>query len=321
MKKYLKVSFTFLLLLSLPLLMLFGQQAGEGIRSGLQLAYRAVLPALFPAAVVCGILAELLEYLPLPPNQSLWISAQLCGFPLGIKSVCRAFQRGLIDRKTAIRLSFCASNASPAFLILYVGGRLFGALKVGLVLFAVQCLISFFFAAWSGALNPCTKSIEGQSSITAALGNGISNAALGCLTLTAYICLFSAFAAPLLQFDWFKSLYGFLELSGGIAQAGRKDLLLCSAMVGFSGISVLLQNAAFLAQAQLPVLPSVCGKAVCAVLMPILTFFWLKNSFLTLSAALLLLLFLISFDKYRNRRYNNYIQQRKGERYDLFRRY
>ncbi|MBR2013516.1 MAG: hypothetical protein IJ995_04820 [Clostridia bacterium] len=311
MKKYLKIIFTFSLLFSFPLLMIFGQQAGEGIRSGLQLAYRSVLPALFPAAVVCGILAEVLEYLPIPPNHALWITAQLCGFPLGIRSVCRAYQRGLIDRKAAVALSCCSANASPAFLILYVGGKLFGNLMIGVCLFAAQCLISFLLAYLSGALSPC-KGVGGSTeSIFIILGNGISNAAIGCLGLTGYICLFSAIAAPLEAFSWFKYAHGFLEVTGGISKLNSHHLFLCSAMIGFSGISVFVQNASFLAQARLPISPMLYGKILCGILMPMLLFIWLEYHFVGLFGVFVVLLFLICFDKYRKRRYNKFIPYKR----------
>ncbi|MBQ7971229.1 MAG: hypothetical protein IJ294_02625 [Clostridia bacterium] len=311
MKKYLKILFALSLLFSFPLLMLFGQKAGEGIRGGLQLAYHSVLPALFPAAVVCGILAELLEYLPIPPNHALWITAQLCGFPLGIKSVCRAYERGLIDRKRAVALSFCSANASPAFLILYVGGKLFGNLKIGVCFFAVQCLISFLFAYLGGAFSSC-KCVSGSSeSIFIILGNGISNAAIGCLGLTGYICLFSAIAAPMEAFSWFKYAHGFLEVTGGISKLNSHHLFLCSAMIGFSGISVFLQNASFLAQAHLPILPTLYGKILCGILMPMFLFIWIKYDSITLFGVFVVLLFLISFDKYRKRRYNKFIPYKR----------
>ncbi len=277
----------------------------------MQLAYRSVLPALFPAAVVCGILTELLEYLPLPVNHSLWITAQLCGFPLGIKSVCRAYQRALIDRKTAVALSFCSANASPAFLILYIGGKLFGNLKIGVYFFAAQCLISFLFAYLSGALTPCKGGGVSTESIFIILGNGISNAAIGCLGLTGYICLFSAIAAPLDGFDWFKYIHGFLEVTGGISKLSSDQLLLCGAMIGFSGVSVFLQNASFLAQARLPILPTLYGKILCGTLMPILLFLMLQKHIIALFGIFGSLLFLISFDKYRKRRYNNIIQYKR----------
>ncbi len=307
MKKYLKISFALSLLFSFPLLMIFGQQASEGVRIGLQLAYRSVLPALFPAAVVCGILAEVLEFIPLPVNHSLWITAQLCGFPLGVKSVCRAYQRELIDRRTAVALSYCSANASPAFLILYIGGKLFGDLKIGVIIFATQCLISFFIASFNGAFIPCNHSKQATDSLFIILGNGISNAALGCLGLTGYICLFSAISVPMECFGWFRYIHGFLELTGGISKLNSDQLLLCSAMVGFSGISVFLQNASVLAQAHLPIAPALYGKLLYGFLMPLLLFLWFENK----SAVVLFLFLLICFDKYRKKRYNNLIPHKR----------
>ena len=311
MKKYLKSLFALSLLFSFPMLMILGRQAGEGIGDGLQLAYRSALPALFPSAVVCGILAELLEYLPLPPNHTLWITAQLCGFPLGIKSVCRAYQRKLIDRRTAIALSLCSANASPAFLILYVGGKLFGNLRVGVYFFIIQSLISFLIAYLSGALIPC-KSIGGSTeSVFIILGTGISNATIGCLGLTGYICLFSALAAPMKPFGWFKFIHGFLELTGGISKLNSDQLLLCGAMIGFSGISVLLQNASFLAQTRLPIMPMCCGKILYGVLMPTLLYLIINNHLMVLYISFGILFFWISFDKFRKRRYNDFIQHKR----------
>lgn len=311
MKKYLKSLFALTLLFSFPLLMFWGRQAGEGIVDGLRLAYRSVLPALFPTAVVCGILAEVLEYLPLPPNHTLWITAQLCGFPLGIKSVCRAYQRKLIDRRTAIALSLCSANASPAFLILYVGGNLFGNLKIGGCFFAAQCLISLLFAYFSGALVPCEKISTLNDSIFIILGNGISNATIGCLGLTGYICLFSALTAPMKQYGWFNYIHGFLELTGGISKLNKNHLVLCGAMIGFSGISVFLQNASFLAQVRLPIIPMCFGKTLYGILMPIILYLLLNDRLIALYIFFVALLFGISFDKFRKKRYNDFIQYKR----------
>lgn len=277
----------------------------------MQLSYRSVLPALFPSAVVCGLLTEVLEFLPLPANHSLWITAQLCGFPLGIKSVCRAYQRELIDKQTAIALSYCCANASPAFLILYVGGSILGDLQSGIALFTAQFLISFGIAILNGAFIPCPRIERETDSLFAIWGNGISNATLGSLGLTGYICLFSAIAAPMERFRWFQYLHGFLELTGGISKSKSNQLLLCGAMVGFSGVSVFLQNAAHLAQAQLPIFPAFCGKLIYGITLPLLLFLGRKNQIVTPILIICVFVFWISFDKYRKRRYNNSIQYKR----------
>ena len=90
MKKRWNLIFLILLFAAFGLLLYFGEETAEGVRQGLYLSYRAVIPALFPAAVLCALIGEQIEWIPLPPAFSLWVIAQICGFPLGIKTVARA---------------------------------------------------------------------------------------------------------------------------------------------------------------------------------------------------------------------------------------
>ncbi len=265
MKKYAKIIFTFLLLLLLPVLLLKGSTAAEGVRQGLNLAYRRVLPALFPAMVVCGMIGELSEYIPLPTAWTVWLTSHLCGFPLGIKTLVRTYQRGLLPKEQTVRLSACCANASPAFLVVYAGEKLLGDSGEGVLLLMGQTLISLLIGLLGGAFKNTVPPPTEDKKLLSAMASGFSGAALGALTLTGYITFFAMLAALLQGFPYFDYLYGFLELTGGL----RGGLLLAAAMIGFSGCSVLLQNAAYLAEEQLPILPMVAGKCVYAVGMPL----------------------------------------------------
>ncbi len=267
MKKYAKIIFTFLLLLMLPFLLLEGSRAGEGVRQGLNLAYRAVLPALFPAMVVCGMIGELSEYIPLPTAWTVWLTSHLCGFPLGIRTLTRTYHRGLLSRQQAVRLSACCANASPAFLVVYVGGKVLGNTREGVLLLIGQTLISLTIGIANGALKITAPPLAEEKSLLSVTASSVSGAVLGGLTLTGYITFFSMIAALAKELPFFSYLYGFLELTGGI----RGSFLLAAAMVGFSGCSVLLQNAAFLAEEKLPILPLVLGKFIYALGLPLLS--------------------------------------------------
>lgn len=260
--------FTFILLLLLPLLLLEGSEAGEGVRRGLELAYRAVLPSLFPTMTVCGMIGELAEYIPLPPAWTLWITSHLCGFPLGTRMLARAYHRGLLSKEQTLRLSACCANASPAFLIVYVGEKILGSSREGLILFFCQITVSLFLALGTGALKITAPPPPEDRPLLTAITSGFSGAAMGGLTLTGYIAFFSMAAALLKNIPFFSYLYGFLELTGGI----RGGLFLAAAMTGFSGCSVLLQNAAFLTEENLSVLPMILGKCVYTAAMPPLAF-------------------------------------------------
>lgn len=270
--KYGKIILVFILFLALLLIIANGTVAGEGVRQGLSLSYRVVLPALFPAMIVCGMIGELAEYVPLPPAWTLWVTSHLCGFPLGIKTVAQSYRRGLLSKRQALALSSCCSNASPAFLILYVGKGVLGSSITGLWLFCAQLIISFLIALFSGALKPTITSLSQDRPLLTIIAESLSTAATGALTLTCYITAFSILASMMRSFPLFPYCYGFLELTGGI----RGGAVLAAAMVGFSGCSVLLQNASYLTAENLSPLPMVLGKQMYALFLP-LSIFLLEN--------------------------------------------
>ncbi len=266
MKKYTKIIFTFLLLFLLPLLLLKGSAAGEGVRQGLNLAYRTVLPSLFPAMVISGIIGELSEYIPLPTAWTVWITSHLCGFPLGIRTLTRTYQRGLLTKEQTIRLSACSANASPAFLILYAGEKILGSFRAGLLLYFSQLLISFMIGLLNGSFKVKPTPLPEEKSLIFAIVNGFSGAAVGSVTLTGYITFFAMVAFILKDFPFTPYLYGFLEITGGL----RGGYYLSGAMVGFSGCAVLLQNASYLSEAQLPILPMLVGKCIYTLGIPLI---------------------------------------------------
>ena len=298
MKKYGNIIFTFLLLLLLPLLLLQGTAAGEGVRQGLELSYRTVLPALFPAMVVCGMIGEMVEYLPIPPCYTLWFTSHLCGFPLGIRTLTRATHRGLLSHPQAERLSACCVNASPAFLILYVGKNVLGSARLGILLCVGQLLLSLGLATMLGALKNGVAIPPEKRPLLSIAAESLSTAAQGGLVLTGYITFFSMLAALCRPLPAFRYFYGFLELTGGIGAIPYNNLLLVAAMVGFSGVSVLLQNASYLLPERLSLRPMIFGKCLYTLLLPPLVL--LLNTLSDAGGFLFLglfLLFLICFDK------------------------
>lgn len=318
MKKYGKIILTFLLLLLLPLLLIKGSAAAQGVRQGLELAYHSILPALFPAMVLCGMIGELAEHLPLPVGWTFWLTSHLCGFPLGIRTLVRGYHRGLLTREQTLKLSACCANASPAFLIIYIGKTVLGSIKAGILLFLGQLMISFTAGMINGSFKKSlTLPPQDQPLLTVA-ANSVATAALGSLTLTGYITFFAVVAALCRDLPYFCYYYGFLELTGGLTVLPpvKGQILLAAAMSGFSGFSVLLQNAAYLAEAQLPTKQLILGKAIYAVGLPFAVCGlsrWPATFFAILTV------FLICFDKWRKRQYNikNEKVEQNGELHDL----
>ncbi len=271
MKKYRKTIYLTIALILLLTLLIFNQKAGQGVQRGLILSFRGVLPALFPAMVLSGLIGELAESLPLPPTWTVWIASHLCGFPLGIRTLTLAYERGILEREQAIRLSACCANASPAFLIGLVGDVVMKNQRVGILLFLGQLTISALLFLSGGLYKTLKQSASEDRPLLPILTKSVAEAAQGSLILCAYITLFSVIATLLEGIPYFSYLYGFLEISGGILALppGPVHLLLVAIMVGFSGVSVFFQNASYLSDAGLPILPMLAGKILYGIFLPI----------------------------------------------------
>lgn len=255
------------------------------------------------------MIGELADHLPLPAAATVWLTAQLCGFPLGIKTAVHAYQRGLIDAEQCLRLSRCCANASPAFLIGYFGGVLRGDRTAGLLLYGGQLAISFLIAFRQGIFSGEPPMPQQRRSFTELLTESIGGAASGCLTLTAYITVFSAIATLCTKLPFFPRWYGFLELTGGISALPPIPLWYCGIMVGFSSLSVFLQNASFLVGAGLSPRPMLLSKLIYAGGLALAAAYPQAALFFFFFA-----LFLISFDKRRKKSYNNLNAKREWRR-------
>ena len=150
--------------------------------------------------------------------------------------------------------------------MVYAGKKILGSFKAGVFLFISQLLISFFIGLFSGAFKITPAPPPDEKSLLGAIVDSLSAASLGGLTLTGYITFFAMLASLLNGFPFFEYLYGFLELTGGL----RGGFYIAGAMVGFSGCSAILQNAAYLEAADLPILPMLAGKLLYMLGIPII---------------------------------------------------
>ncbi len=312
MKKATKFIWILILFFLLLGSIFISQPLGSGVRAGLELSYQFVLPALFPSMILCGIIGEWIDAIPLPPTFTLWITSHLCGFPLGIRTITQCYRRGLISREQTIRLSTCCSNASPAFLIAYLGKMLINNTRMGLYLYIAQLLISFNIGAILRSFEGTPVKENTYTPFLTTITQSFSSAATGSLSLTVYITFFSAISALFENLPSGAYLYGIIELVGGLSKLPSSNFYPIATLVGFSGISVMMQNGTYLVDHNLPIWPMFCGKILYAVLMPFFclflnTNFWLSLIFLSFPG-----IFIIVFDKLRKKVYNKLKQLKRG---------
>ena len=245
---------------------------------GLLLCAKTVIPSLFPFMVLselivsgCAqssglsrLLSPLGRLFGLPPiGCCAVVLGMLCGFPVGAKCVCQAYDNGLLTRGEAERALAFSNNPSSAFLISAVGVSLWHNRRFGILLYAVV-IVS---AAISGILlNKLSKHDRDRTAkppfYTSTVNRtgarlfteAVSSAASSMLLICAYVIFFSTLSgtlgialAPLkLPQTATAVLFGLLELSGGVSAASglgnaMTGAVLCAFCVGWSGLSVHCQ--------------------------------------------------------------------------------
>ena len=254
--------------------------AVEGARAGLDLCIRTVIPSLFPFFVLSGMLngalggtsSRLLQriagFFGIPSaGASVLIPAVLGGYPVGAKAVGDLYYQKRISRKEAERmLAFC-SNTGPSFLFGMVSG-FFPESRYIWVLWLIHLA-----SAGLTALTIPGKTAEKSDSVPIsgeANGNILSGAARAMGMVCCWVLLFRMILTFLENWllwmlrVWVQvALSGFLELTNGccgLALIPDSDLrfVLCSCMLAFGGICVLLQTASV--TSGLSLLPYCKGK-------------------------------------------------------------
>ena len=198
------------------------------------------------------------------------------GYPLGAATVAAQFGRGELDEDEARRLLCFCNNSGPAFIVGAAGSAAFGSARAGFVLYAAHVLAALllgFLRARRAPLPPLVVPEASPDGVdpAAALPQAVAAAVRSTLLLSGYVVLFSVLIGLLDALGVFSAaagllalhtplglgqsralLTGLLELGGGIGalrglclDAG--NMALAAFLLGWGGLSVLLQSRAVLA--------------------------------------------------------------------------
>ena len=202
------------------LLLCFGMTAepkiaSKGTYDGLETCINILVPSLFPFmflssfAVMYGIsqrigrifskLTESLFALPSEAGVTIFLSL-IGGFPVGAIGINSLYKHDIITQKQAQRmLCFCV-NSGPGFLISVVGARLYGSVKVGVILTAVQAAVSILTGIILGQIaknkEPIVKkssSSQKHKSFSDAFVHSCKSACASTAMLCSMVVLFSCF--------------------------------------------------------------------------------------------------------------------------------
>ena len=257
----------------LLILILDSKTAIQGAAEGVRQCIKTVIPALFPTMVLSmmitgnalGRTTSFIQKLCKPfgvpvGNESLLFVGLVGGYPTGAKCVVQAYRNGSFDFNAYSRLLGFCSNAGPAFMF----GMAAPFFKSKADLWALW-LIHIISALSTAIILPQNNSSGKGTSIHSA--QTLANVLPEAVKVMGITCGWIIAFKVLVSFcdRWFLwilpetlrcMIYGLTELTNGILSLGSipDDSLrffVCSAMMAFGGLCVLMQTCSITADSGL----------------------------------------------------------------------
>ena len=255
------------------------------------------MPSLFPFLCIslflslCGAgeafsilltpVTKYLLHLPAALGQTILFSLT-GGYPTGSRLLASLVEEGNLRREDAsVLLGFCVSPG-PAFVILAVGEKMFGSMRIGVILLTSQLLSSLLLGAFLCRIHPVRISSPRRMplSFTQALVQAVSQASSGMLSICAYVVLCAVVSSLLFPKDGGSVFSCIFEVTNGCLAAaeipGNAGILLASFLLAFGGISVCLQVTAAAAGAEIPLRGFFAARICCGMLSGGITFLMLR---------------------------------------------
>ncbi len=271
--------------LGIAILILDSRTAISGAQDAIRLCAHSIIPSIFPFLVLSGMLTSVTmgtnlcflrpigRLLKIPAGtEGIFITGLLGGYPTGALAVYQSWERGQINKQDANRmLAFC-SNAGPSFLFGILAGQ-FSTWWIAWPLWAIHILSALLVGMITPGGNTNCQHVSHNRLIT------ITDALKHAVKTMGYICGWVIIYRVILTFldNWvlwllpsaFRvSIYGILELANGccaLHMVGCEGLrfVLCSALLAFGGICVVMQTASVIGTLELK--PYIKGKLMQAL--------------------------------------------------------
>lgn len=238
----------------------------------------------------------------------------ISGYPVGAKIVSNLKKQGICTDVECERLLAFTNNSGPLFIIGTVGVSLFSSSSIGLKLFLahfISCiLVGFLFRWWksskrtSSVSTVSTKSTVNYlsfSNLGSVLSKSIQSAIQSVIVIGGFVVLFSVIISmlrsskilflfstvlnPFLKLLNIPTVYsqgiitGILEVTNGVKlvaiNSNPISIILASFLLGFGGISVLLQVLSITSEAKISIKPYILGKFIQACFSAVIIYFLL----------------------------------------------
>ncbi len=238
----------------------------------------------------------------------------ISGSPIGAKIVSNLKEKKLCTNIECERLLAFCNNSSPLFIIGSVGINVFCSQEIGLKLFIVHilsCVIVGFLFRWWKKSNLKFNRFENDSisckkeqitfyNLGNILSSSIQNAIKSVLLIGGFIVTFSVLISilsssriinilcgsinPILNtlsipISYSESIIiGLIEVTNGLKYIftnNNTSIIICSFLLGFGGLSILLQVLSITSKAKISIKPYVLGKILHACISAFIMWIWL----------------------------------------------
>lgn len=221
-----------------------------GAQKGLLLWYQVVLPSQFPFVAGVSLLLQLQSFSRLPPALVCFTSGLISGYPVGAMTAGKLCENGSLSPQKVTALAAFSNMAGPLFVVGTVGVGLLENSSWGYLLLLVHWVSAASLLLFSaprkmaaGRERMAQPAALKRKPIGQMLGDAVGDTAELMLKVGGFITLFSV----ILQ--WTPGYAGcLLEMTNGLKLIAGTDLMLrwklvlCSFLIGFSGVCVLLQS-------------------------------------------------------------------------------
>lgn len=254
------------------LVLLYPAPAAQGVREGLLLCARVVIPSLFPFSVAALFLFKTGLFTPRSPGggffksgrAAVFLMSMLAGYPVGARLVRTVYQSSTVDRTTAGRMVCYCVNAGPAFVVVAVGLGCFGLRRVGWLLLAAHLLASLLLCLFMelthkpAPARPSGPILEPPFVLSDTFVSATADGCTAMFSVCGWVVLFSAVGAVVQALPIPKAvtqaICAVLEVTTGTAATGSLKMLpLTAALLGFSGVCVHFQVLSAAGEARPPV--------------------------------------------------------------------
>ena len=262
-------------------LLAFPKIAAEPTRQALEFCFNTLIPALF----VYMVLAKTVVSLPVTDKLTRILGIEtfalligtLCGCPVGAKNAVSLFESGRISKRQAEYLCSFTNNAGVSFVVGFVGGELFGDIRIGIKLLIFQLVSAVVTAAVMRRIMFKKEKMPPplpRRPAKTGLKEAISDSATTMINLCACAVFFMVAGGAITRIFnlpnfWDSILKSVLEFSSGCAAAarlGKASLPIAAFAIGQTGLSVAMQVKS-VAGNKLSLKPYFMGKGIfCAVM-------------------------------------------------------